>query len=442
MNHFTVKVSLLLTVLVGCSQYKPQSTVVKQEKLAEYNPKNFAHKSSSMHPKVEEEDRWIMKALWNEEQHDFVQSNAYYVKLYDTTHKEEYLFKELTTALFAGIRSKNIPKLESYTMVHPNDVRAKRLLLSFYLGEKKYEQAKKIATALMAQSNKAIDFELAANPYIYTKDYTNAISLLTKAYKKTLNEAILIKIITIKINYMNDLEGGIQDLEAHRRKRGCSEKICLQLVDIYTQQRKADKLLPLYKSLYKVTGKEVYAGKLIDFYVYAKSYDKAIEFLKTEYSNDELLYAILLQKKDYKKANSLSRKLLKRTQKPKWYAESAMALFESASNKNDRAMLNEVVSLFEKALEGGIQQSIYLNYYGYTLVDKNIDVAKGIKIIKMALKNEPENSYYLDSLAWGYYKLGNCKKAYSLMQKVVAIEGLEEKEIIEHWSAIKQQCKH
>jgi len=441
MNHFTIKIFLLLTFAVGCSQYKPQSSIIKKEQLATYNPKNFSHETVPEYPKVKEEDTWIIKALWNEEQHDFARSNAYYAKLYETTHKEEYLFKELTTALFAGIKSKNIPELEVYSRTHPEAIRAKRLLLSFYLGEKKYEQAKELSQALVSQSEQAVDFELAANPYIYTEDYTTALSLLNKAYQKTSNESILIKIITIKINYMHDLAGGVQDLEAHRMKNGCSEKICLQLIDIYTQQRKIEKLLPLYESLYKKTGKEIYAGKLIDLYVYNKSYDKAIKFLKTTYKNDELLYAILLQKKDYKKANVLSQKLLKTTREPKWYAESAMALFESASNKDDSAMLNEVVNLFEKALQGGVKQSIYLNYYGYTLVDKNIDVRKGIKIIKMALENEPDNTYYLDSLAWGYYKLNDCQKAYPTMKKVVEVEGLEEEEIIEHWTAIEQQCK-
>jgi len=48
--------------------------------------------------------------------------------------------------------------------------------------------------------------------------------------------------------------------------------------------------------------------------------------------------------------------------------------------------------------------------------------------------------YYLDSLAWGYYKERDCDKAYKMMKRVVDEEGLEEPEIIEHWDAIKQ-CK-
>ncbi len=103
-------------------------------------------------------------------------------------------------------------------------------------------------------------------------------------------------------------------------------------------------------------------------------------------------------------------------------------------------MIKEVISYFEKAIDLGVDDSIYLNYYGYTLIDKEIDVKKGIKVIENALKQQPDNTYYLDSLAWGYYKEHKCKKAYEMMKRVVDEEGLDEKEIIEHWELI-QKCK-
>lgn len=103
-------------------------------------------------------------------------------------------------------------------------------------------------------------------------------------------------------------------------------------------------------------------------------------------------------------------------------------------------MLENVISHFEKAISLGVDDSVYLNYYGYTLIDKGFDVKKGMAIVEDALKQQPDNTFYLDSLAWGYYKQKQCKKAYELMKQVVDTEGLEEKEIIDHWDAI-QKCK-
>ena len=429
--------------LVGCSNtyHVPNSSkvVISKEKLSTYNPKNFSKKRKNQ--SIANEDGLIIKAIWLEEQHNYKESNRFYAELYDKTHKEEYLLKELTTAHYAGVLSKNLPELKAYISEHPNNLQAKRLLLSFNLQRKKFNQAKVIGEKLVQQSKQAIDYELVANPYIFTADYPKAVSLLEKAYQSTKNEDILLKIVAIEINYLHQIDKAIARLETHRQNEGCSEKICLQLVSIYVQQNRIEKLIPIYKALAIATKKEIYIEKLIESYLYSKDLQGAIDFLEKEYHNDTLLYSLYMENKRYKKAHTLAQKLLKTTKDPKWYAESAISLYESLSNNNDKEALNQVVEAFEQALKSGVKNPVYLNYYGYTLIDKDIDINKGIDIIKKALVQEPENTYFMDSLAWGEYKLGECKKAYKTMKKVVEIEGLKEKEIIEHWNAINNQCK-
>ena len=428
--------------LVGCSStyHVPDSSkvVISKEELSTYNPKNFSKKKKNQ--SIPNEDELIIKAIWLEEQHNYRDSNRLYAELYDKTHREEYLLKELTTAHYAGVLSKNIPELKIYIAEHPNNLQAKRLLLSFNLQRKKFNQAKVIGEELVQQSKQAIDYELVANPYIFTADYPKAVSLLEKAYQSTKNEDILLKIVAIEINYLHQIDKAIARLEEHRQNEGCSEKICLQLVSIYVQQNRVEKLIPIYKSLAIATKKEIYIEKLIESYLYSKDLKGAINFLETEYHNDTLLYSLYMENKVYNKAHALAQKLLKTTNDPKWYAESAISLYESLANNNDKEALNQVVEAFEKALSSGVKNPVYLNYYGYTLIDKNIDINKGIDIIKKALEQEPENTYFMDSLAWGEYKLGECEKAYKTMKKVVEVEGLKEKEIIEHWDAINNQC--
>jgi predicted Zn-dependent protease len=429
----------LALLIVGCTTYIPKSQVVPKEELARYNPKDFANKKNSL--RDSSFDDWIIKAIFYEQKNDFKRSNFYYKKLYSKTKKEEYLLKELKTALYAGIKSENTVKLKEYIVKHPEELVAKRLLLSLYLYEKKYEEAKKITTLLLAQSTKAVDFELSANSYIFTKDYETAVRLLTEAYNRSYNENILLKITTILVNYMGNIPKAVLRLENYRVAHGCSEKVCLQLINIYFQQNRVLKIVPLYKALYSSTKKELYAEKVIESYLYLKDYDNAINFLKREYKNVELLYSLYINQKNFKKADILSRKLIVETDNPKWYAESAMTLYESTTNKDDKIMLAEVIKRFEIALEKGIENSVYLNYYGYTLIDKEINIEKGMNIIRKILEEQPDNSFYMDSLAWGYYKLGDCKKALKLMKRVVEIEGLKEDEIRNHWNLINQKCK-
>ncbi len=75
-----------------------------------------------------------------------------------------------------------------------------------------------------------------------------------------------------------------------------------------------------------------------------------------------------------------------------------------------------------KAIEAAIELSrspnpTYLNYLGYLLIVRNIDVKRGIELVKKALSIRPNNSSYMDSLAWGYYKEGRLKEALKLQEK-------------------------
>ncbi|HIP62343.1 MAG TPA: hypothetical protein EYG98_07275 [Sulfurovum sp.] len=95
-------------------------------------------------------------------------------------------------------------------------------------------------------------------------------------------------------------------------------------------------------------------------------------------------------------------------------------------------------ALLELAVKKGVTDPLYLNYYGYALIDHDVNIDRGIELVKIALKEKPKNTYYLDSLAWGLYKKGQCKEAYKIMKAVVAKEGLGEEEIKTHWDLIRE----
>ena len=50
---------------------------------------------------------------------------------------------------------------------------------------------------------------------------------------------------------------------------------------------------------------------------------------------------------------------------------------------------------------------IALNNLGYFLIDRNERISEAVELIKQAVKIDPTNSSYLDSLGWGFFKLGN-----------------------------------
>ena len=75
------------------------------------------------------------------------------------------------------------------------------------------------------------------------------------------------------------------------------------------------------------------------------------------------------------------------------------------------------------------------------MIDHDIDVKKGIEYVKRALEIEPKAAYYLDSLAWGYFKLNECEKAAKIMEEIENMGESDNEEIAEHIKAIKECVK-
>ncbi len=392
--------------------------------------------------KVLSEDSLIIQGLLFDEYKAYENSRRVFAKLYDDTGAKEYLFREMTSSLLSGKHIENsIKRLKLWDEKNPDTLEVKRLLIPLYLTNQQVKEAKVEAEYLIERSDEARDLDLASNPYLYSGDFEKALDLLDTAYKKTSNEDILLRMTVVMDEYTNERKKAIQLLETHRRMNIVnSNQLFFKLLSLYVKENNINGVLEIYKVLYEQDEQEKYLTKIIEAYSYKRDIDGAISFLEENKVGDTILYELYKSKKYFDKALTLINKLYKKDKDARWLAEKAVLTFENAVDKNDKKMIAKVVAYFDKAISLGVDDSIYLNYYGYTLIDKEINVKKGMKIISDALVQQPDNTYYLDSLAWGYYKENNCKKAYEMMKKVVDQEGLEEPEIAEHWDLI-QKCK-
>jgi Flp pilus assembly protein TadD len=61
-----------------------------------------------------------------------------------------------------------------------------------------------------------------------------------------------------------------------------------------------------------------------------------------------------------------------------------------------------------------------LNYLGYSYAEREVKLQEAVTLIQQALTIKPENGYYLDSLAWAYFKMGRFKEALGEMKRAVA----------------------
>jgi tetratricopeptide (TPR) repeat protein len=78
---------------------------------------------------------------------------------------------------------------------------------------------------------------------------------------------------------------------------------------------------------------------------------------------------------------------------------------------------------FKKVLSLNPKNAPVLNYYGYMLGDRGIRLEEAEALVQRALKEDPYNGAYLDSLGWVYYKQNKLADAEAALRKAVRREG-------------------
>jgi tetratricopeptide (TPR) repeat protein len=182
-----------------------------------------------------------------------------------------------------------------------------------------------------------------------------------------------------------------------------------------------------------------YASKVVELYLYTKEYKKAIEYLEDNQFDNIMLFELYKNQNMIIKALKLSKVLYKTTGNYNYLAQDAILEYESTAKKSKK-LLENISTKLTKAIQK-VKKATYYNYLGYLLIDHDLDYKKGLFYVKQALLIEPGSPYYLDSLAWGYYKQKEYKKAYYTMQDVVAKIGKDDKEIKKHLKAISKKYK-
>ena len=89
---------------------------------------------------------------------------------------------------------------------------------------------------------------------------------------------------------------------------------------------------------------------------------------------------------------------------------------------DDKKMYEECDSVYSKALTVDSSNAFILNNYAYSLAERGDKLDEALKMSTEAVEQEPENSSYLDTIGWIYFKLGNYDKAKAYIQKAVDID--------------------
>lgn len=399
-------------------------------------PKKPAPKTTTIKP-YKNENKYLLYAFMLSQNGDLNGAYGYFVKLYENTKNIAYLKYAISLSA----------KLKKYDDFHrliklglkdyPDSDVLKRELIRYYLYKKDDKKANDMTLELIKNSKNEENYKFAGSVFLNLKNYELSYKAFEKAYSFHYNEDILNSIADILYLFLNKKDEAVAYLETHTRLRGCSKKVCFKLLDIYAREKDINGLISVYKRLYNKFKDDKYAKKIVELLMYQGEKEEAIKFLQKNKIDKELLADIYISMKDFDGAYKVTKELYEKTHNLKYLGRMAIYEYESHPVK-DRKLLNSVVEKFAKVVKG-LKDPLYLNYYGYLLIDHDLDIKKGIKLVKEALKYDPNSPYYLDSLAWGYYKIGKCKEAKKLIERVYQMS--KDKEVKKHIDAITKCVK-
>src|SRR3954452_2732037 len=75
-----------------------------------------------------------------------------------------------------------------------------------------------------------------------------------------------------------------------------------------------------------------------------------------------------------------------------------------------------------KALDLQPEQPHVLNYLGYSWIDQGINLDDGMKMIKRAVEQRPDDGYIVDSLGWAYFRIGNFEDAVKNLERAIDLK--------------------
>jgi tetratricopeptide (TPR) repeat protein len=76
----------------------------------------------------------------------------------------------------------------------------------------------------------------------------------------------------------------------------------------------------------------------------------------------------------------------------------------------------------KKILELDPNNATVLNALGYTLTDRTDRHEEALALIQRAMAISPNDPFYIDSLGWVYYRLGELDRASKYLKQAVAIQ--------------------
>lgn len=395
--------------------------------------------TSMIKPIEMDENGYILAALDAQSRQKNDLASLYYEKLYKQTGKKEYLYHSLRMIEMSSDQE-NFGRLTNEALSkNPDDLTLKRFSIVALIKGGKYSQAAQEASQLSEKTKAASDYTLLADAELKMLNYKAGYNALKKGYELTFDTDMADRIALIQYVHLEEKKEAIAFLKQHIGVHGNSKVIGKRLGSLYADSGALDEAAQMFEQTYDLTQDPLVAQDAIKIYLYQQNLPKLNALLEKSGVNDPFLLELYIRDKQFDKAAELAKKLYKQDPNPLYLAQSSVFSYEAAKDKKDLKLLQEVVDGL-KQVSSEMENPLYLNYLGYLMIDHDLNVSEGMGYVKRALEQQPDSPFYLDSLAWGHYKLNECVEALRVIKQVESMIGTEEDEVRDHLKAI-EKCK-
>lgn len=302
--------------------------------------------------------------IYYEEKGDFTRVEKLYANFLDKNPHSYSVLSRFVNFLFDRGKVKEvIPYAERLSNVDPSDLNLKVRLGILYTDVKKYDEAIGIFKEILAavpNSDKVLYY--LGSLYQQTQKYEESVTYFNKIesssplfVESSLQVAQILNLLAMK----DHSEGS---------------EVSFKRLQSYVEER------ALTKAELNVEMNLVLAG----FYENTSDLDKAIATVESVRGKEQ-------------------------------YSEGHDYYLAALYEKNDQFI--KARNIIEAVLSANPNNPHALNFLGYSLLERGIELEKAFSYISKAVELKPEDGYIRDSLGWYYFKTGNLKKAYSEIKK-------------------------
>ena len=202
----------------------------------------------------------------------------------------------------------------------------------------------------------------------------------------------------------------------------------ITLADIYDRLKQNEEAIAVYEGVPEAsvlrTTADIQIAQLLDNLGKKKDSADYLKHVVADHPTDVVALLALgnAQRGDKKYAEAIDTytKALaasKKSEKVQW----PLYYFRGISYERDKQW-DKAVADFRKALELSPDQPLVLNYVGYSWVDRGENLDEAFKMLHKAVDLRPSDGYIVDSLGWGYFKLGKYDEAVKELERAIDLK--------------------